>query len=124
MKRTLVAMLLAGILGAIAIVPTLAASHMPAADMCPHDPTVASLLTCVEHMEQNDVIDNDGVATSLSAKLNAAQAADQRGQQDVATRQLKAMIQQITAQAGKHIAQPHANHLIQHTELVIAALDQ
>lgn len=90
---------------------------------CPHvGTTVQSLQTCVEHALENGHIDNAGVATSLLAKLDAAQAALDRGQTSVAINNLKAFIQEVRAQGGVHIRPPHDEHLVRHAQAVIGAL--
>lgn len=119
MKRTFVVTILAGILAVLAVSPALAQPH-PGSDMCPHDPTIGSVPACIVQMEEMDVIDSAGVANSLQAKLAAAQSTQDRGQSDVAVRILTALMHQLEAQSGKHIAEPHASHLIQHVEMVIS----
>ena len=49
-------------------------------------PTIQALRDCVQHAVDQGLIDNAGVATSLFAKLDAAQAAQDRGQPTVAER--------------------------------------
>lgn len=122
MKRTFVGTLLAVILATLAVSPALAQSQQPGSDMCPHDPTISSLQTCIGHMEEMEFIDSAGVANSLQAKLTAAQSAQNRGQSDVTVRMLTALVHQVEAQSGKHIAEPHASHLVQHVEMVILEL--
>lgn len=122
-----------GILSAITVVAGLLVSLLaagpvraqpPMMDTCPHEATVASLRTCVQHAADEGVIDNRGVAGSLLAKLDAAQAAVERGQPAVAVEVLAAFVREVEAQAGKHIASPHAEHLAMHARMVIAALQQ
>jgi hypothetical protein len=48
-------------------------------------------------------IANTGVATSLASKLNATQAALQRGDYGTAKQQLNALLNEVNAQAGKHL---------------------
>jgi len=62
------------------------------------------------------------VANSLLAKLDAAQAAVDRGQTSVAINKLQAFINEVQAQAGKHIDSMHAQHMVMHAQLVIQAL--
>jgi hypothetical protein len=93
-----------------------------ATDECGPDLTIASLVACVEHAAQLGHIDNQGVTNSLLAKLDAAQAALDRGQTSVAINTLEAFIHEVQAQAGKHIVQEHAQHLVIHAQLVIQAL--
>lgn len=93
-----------------------------AMDECPHAPTIASLRTCVQHAADHGHIDNRGIAISLIAKLDAAQAALDRGQADVAIKGLEAFVRELDAQTGKHIVAEHAAHLRMHAKDVIAAL--
>ena len=92
------------------------------ASACPMTHTVQSLHDCVLHARQIGAINNDGIVASLLAKLDAAQAAVDRGQPKVAIQLLQAFIQEVEAQTNVHIAQPHAGHLVMHAEMVIADL--
>jgi hypothetical protein len=91
---------------------------------CAHDPTVQSLRDCVVHAAHAGHIDNQGITRSLLAKLDAAQAALDRGQPAVAVNNLNAFVRAVQAQAGKHIAAEHAAHLVMHAQEVIDALGQ
>jgi len=91
-------------------------------DDCALTPTIASLTTCVEHAASQGLITSQGVANSLLAKLDAAQAAFDRGQTSVAINDLQAFIYEVQAQAGKHIDSMHAQHMVMHAQLVIQAL--
>ena len=84
--------------------------------------TIASLHHCVGHAYDMGHITNKGVANSLLAKLDAAQAALDRGQPGVAVNLLHAFINEVNAQAGKHIVADHAGHLVEHARNVITAL--
>lgn len=95
-----------------------------ASDGCPLDTTVQSLHVCVQHAADQGFIDNQSVANSLLAKLGAAQNAVNRNQPDVAANQVQAFIQEVQAQAGKHIDQMHAEHMIAHAQAVIQALEE
>lgn len=94
----------------------------PMTDTCPHEATVTSLRACVRHAADEGVIDNRGVVNSLLAKLDAAEASAERGQPAVAAAILAAFVREVEAQAGKHIASPHAEHLAMHARMVIEAL--
>lgn len=99
----------------------------PALAMDGHDcsgdmTTISSLPHCVDHALAMGHIDNAGVAASLQAKLDAAQAALDRGQTGVAINILDAFILEVSAQSGKHIDADHATHLIHHAEMVQMAL--
>jgi len=91
-------------------------------DDCVHASTISSLRTCVQHAADQGFIDNQGVTNSLLAKLDAAQAAQNRGQTSEAINQLDAFIHEVQAQAGKHIDPMHAQHLVMHAQMVIQAL--
>ncbi len=91
-------------------------------DDCVHAPTISSLRTCVQHAADQGFIDNQGITNSLLAKLDAAQAAQDRGQTGAVINLLNAFIHGVQAQADKHIEQEHAQHLVMHAQLVIQAL--
>jgi hypothetical protein len=84
--------------------------------------TIESLHHCVDHAVEMGHITNAERVQSLYAKLDAAQAALDRGQTDVAVNILNAFINQVGAQSGKLILDPHGEHLIMHAEAVICAL--
>ncbi len=86
---------------------------------CAHD---AALVSLRDHVAMGNHIDNQGVARSLVAKLDAAQAALDRGQPAVAASLLNAFIQDVQAQSGKHISAEHAGCLINHAGEVISSL--
>ena len=87
---------------------------------CPHDgPTIAELLHCVELGVSAGHIDNTGIANSLFAKLDAAQAALDRGQPAQAINVLGALANQVAAQKGKHIDAQHADHMLSHIQRVV-----
>jgi hexosaminidase len=86
------------------------------------DVTVDSLYHCVHHAIEMGHISNVGVGNSLLAKVDAAQAAVDRGQPKVAVRILGAFIHEVEAQAAVHIDPEHAAHMIMHAEMVIDAL--
>jgi hypothetical protein len=58
----------------------------------------------------------------LLAKLNAAQAAYDKGNSTTAVNILNAFINQVNAQSGKSIDPQHAGHLINHAMDVISHL--
>lgn len=84
--------------------------------------TIEALRHCVHHALEAGHITNVGVANSLFAKLDAAQASLNRGNTHTAINQLQAFINAVGAQAGKHIVSEHAEHMIHHAHGVIAAL--
>lgn len=87
-----------------------------------HDSTIEALSHCVEHAIRGGHITSVGVATSLISKLDAAQRAELRGQRAVAARIVGAFIYEVQAQAGIHIEEGHAEHMIGHAQEVIAQL--
>jgi hypothetical protein len=89
---------------------------------CEHETTIESLRECIVHAADMGHIANQGVAKSLLTMLDAAQAALDRDQTHVAVNILHAFIQEIEAQAGKHIDSDHAAHLVSHARAVIDAL--
>jgi len=117
MRLLLIALTLL-VLGLIAPIP----ARAQAMDECPHEATIQSLRTCVQHAAEHGHINNQGVTRSLLAKLKAAQAAQDRGQSEVAVNLLEAFVREVRAQANKHILQEHAEHLLMHAQAVIQAL--
>jgi hypothetical protein len=91
-------------------------------DACVHEATIQAVRACVQHAAEHGHITNLGVARSLLAKLDAAQAALDRGQAGVAAGILRAAVREVGAQAGIHIVAEHAAHLQTHLRDVIAAL--
>jgi hypothetical protein len=104
--------------------PALAQSE----DACPHHDmmaTVQALIKCVQHASDQSFITEPDITDSLLDKLYSAQAAVDRSQPAVAVNILHAFVNQVQAQAGKHIVPAmHADHLEQHAQRVIAALDR
>ena len=123
MKRRLLVLALVTItaLAGISLIAT-GAARAQTTDECTLTPTIAALTTCVEHAASQGIIDNQGVTNSLLAKLDTAQAALDRGLTSVAINDLQAFINEVQAQAGKHIDAMHAQHMVMHAELVIQAL--
>ena len=118
-NRILSVFVLLALLTAALAVPAFASDE----NMCSHDMnTVESLHHCVNHALEMGHIANAGVGNALLAKLNAAQAAADRGQPAVAINLLSAFINQVQAQSGVQIDAMHAEHMIMHAEMVIAAL--
>lgn len=97
---------------------------IPARADCPSmmAPTLEDLHHCVQHAATSGVIDNEGVATSLLAKVSAAEAAAAHGDLGAAVNILQAFINEVQAQSGVHIEADHAEHMIQHVGAVIDAL--
>lgn len=112
------------ILALIAALLLLAAPAFAADSMtCDHNgATIQSLHDCVMHAFDMGHVDNKGVANSLMAKLDAAQAAMDRGNTDATINKLNAFIKEVNAQTGMHIAANHAGMLVEHAQNVITAL--
>jgi hypothetical protein len=112
------------ILLTVVVLGVLVAGPAPAQaqDMCSHEPTVQALRECVQHAIAEGHIDDSTIAQSLLAKLDAAQAALDRGQPAVAVQILRAFVYEVQAQAGVHIDAEHAAHMVMHAQIVIAAL--
>jgi len=118
---TMRVLLIALSLVALGLIAPLPARAQPMDD-CPQVATIQSLRACVQHAADLGHIDNQGVTLSLLAELDAAQAALDRGQTGVAVKVLEAFVQEVGAQAGTHILQEHAEHLVMHAQAVIQAL--
>lgn len=84
--------------------------------------TVISLHHCIQHAIEMGHVSNAGVANSLLRKVDAALAAEDRGNTSVAVRILEAFINEVEAQAGIHIDSTHADHMITHATNVIVDL--
>ncbi|MGE5138766.1 MAG: FIMAH domain-containing protein, partial [Rudaea sp.] len=82
--------------------------------------TTQSLKATVNRLFAEGKIDDASVRDSLLDKLNAAQAALDRGDIKTATNQLNAFINQVKAQSGKHITRDAAALLIADANYVIA----
>ncbi len=118
MKRWLL-ILTAAALSLLVVSPALAQEDMG----CTHDdPTIAALRECVIHAREMGHIDSDQVAQSLLKKLDQAQASLDSDKVDNAIGKLGGFIEQVQEQSGEHIDPMHAEHLIEHAQLVIAAL--
>ncbi|MCU0507567.1 MAG: hypothetical protein MUC34_04045 [Anaerolineae bacterium] len=91
--------------------------------VCDHGgTTIESLHHCVNHAYDMGHITDAGVKKALLAKLDAAQAALDRGQTKTALNLLNAFVEQVNEEAGVTIDAEHAMHLVMHAENVIAAL--
>lgn len=66
--------------------------------------TASSLSNVINQLLGAGCIDNSGIATALLAKLTAAQSDIAAGSLSTAINTLKAFINQVNAQSGKHIA--------------------
>jgi hypothetical protein len=107
-------------LSLLAVSPALAHEEMG----CAHDATtIASLRECVVHAREMGHIDSDRVAQNLLKKIDKAQASLDSGKVNNAIGLLEGFIEAVDEQAGEHIDPMHAEHLIHHAHLVIAALN-
>jgi hypothetical protein len=86
---------------------------------CP--PTIEGLSECINHHYSEGNI-SQGTYNSLLAKVDAAQAARDRGQVDTAGNILNALIKQVSAQSSKNITSEAAGHMIMHAQMVIENL--
>ncbi len=90
---------------------------------CVHDATtIASLRDCVVHAWEMGHIDSDNLAQNLLKKLDQAQTKLDRGKVEDAIDKLEDFVNKVENQSGKHIDPVHAEHLIHHAHLVMAAL--
>jgi pimeloyl-ACP methyl ester carboxylesterase len=74
--------------------------------------TIESLLGAVQHLCASDDIDNRGICTALTHKLNHARQRRDAADIQAAARALHAFINQVEAQAGQHISDRGARILI------------
>ena len=116
--RIMILILIAAVHSLFSVAPTSAQML----DDCSHTPTIAALRTCIQHAINNGDINTVGVGRSLLTKLDTAQKSVDRGQPVAALNQLNAFINELDAQAGKHITIDHATHLRLHAQHVIAVL--
>ena len=106
-------------LSLLAVSPALAHEDMG----CAHDvATIASLRECVVHAWEMGHITSNQVAQNLLKKLDKAQAYLDRGKVEKAIDKLEDFVEQVEEQSGRHIDPMHAEHLIEHAQMVIAAL--
>ena len=118
MKRWLVVFMVVA-LSLLAVSPALAHEDMG----CAHDETtIASLRECVVHAREMGHIDSDQIAQNLLKKLDKAQASLDSGKVNNAIGLLQGFIEAVEEQSGQHIDPMHAEHLIHHAYMVIAAL--
>ncbi len=110
------------VLVAVCVVSLLVVLPASAETMPCDQTTIQSLADCVQHAAQMGAIDNQGVANSLLAQVSAAQSAANHGDTAAAVKILQAFINEVRAQAGKHIDAAHAGHMVMHAQNVRAAL--
>ncbi len=85
-------------------------------------PTADSLLETIGDMYAEGLIDNAGIANSLASKLDAAIKKIEQGKVETAKNILEALINQISAQSGKHISAEVAEALIADIEYILDSL--
>jgi hypothetical protein len=106
-------------LSLLAVSPVLAQEDMS----CALDAaTIASLRECVVHAREMGHIDSDQIAQNLLKKLDKAQASLDSGKLNSALDKLEEFVETVQEQSGQHIDPMHAEHLIHHAHMVIAAL--
>jgi len=88
----------------------------------PVEPTIDTLIMLVEDFYDQGDIDNDDIKESLLDKLYAADKMMDRGKTKTAKNILKAFINHLKAQSGKHVKANAANMLIADAEHVISNL--
>ena len=84
--------------------------------------TIDELKTEIEELGSDGEIDNQGIGTSLLAKLNVAQMLIDDGKTDQAQNILNAFISEVQAQSGKHITPEAADILIESAEYILSHL--
>ena len=84
--------------------------------------TIDELKSEIEELSSEGEIDNQGIVTSLLAKLDAAQKLIDEGKIDQAKNLLNAFLNEVQAQSGKHIAREAAELLIQAAEYILSNL--
>jgi hypothetical protein len=83
---------------------------------------IASLLRDLDEACEGGDIAPRGICRSLQAKLQAAEAALERGQPRTAVNQLRAFLAQLKAQRSKHVSEAAYQRLKSGAEALIAAL--
>ncbi len=86
--------------------------------------TIQSLLAGVQHAADAGLIDDHGVIGSLLAKLDAAQAAFDRGQPSAAVHLIQSFMREVSAQNDHHIDAMQAQRMLTHAQRVIQALEE
>jgi len=76
----------------------------------------------IEELGSEGEIDNQGIVTSLIAKLNVVQKLVEDGKIDQAENILNAFINEVQAQSGKHITPEAADILIESAEYILSHL--
>jgi hypothetical protein len=84
--------------------------------------TAASISAVIADFVTGKAIDDSGIAQALNSKLTTAQAYINMGDKTDAISTLGAMINQLSAQSGKHITAPAAAVLITDTQVLQSSL--
>ena len=93
--------------------------------MEPYSPlprTIGELKSEIEELGLEGEIDNQGIVTSLLAKLDVAQKLIEEGKIDQAKNTLNAFINEVQVQSGKHITPETAEILIESAEHILSDL--
>ncbi|MEM5872198.1 MAG: hypothetical protein QW051_04985 [Candidatus Aenigmatarchaeota archaeon] len=85
-------------------------------------PTISELIELKHQLYELGSIDNYGIVKSLDAKLNAAKLALEHSENDTAKKILKAFINEVLAQSGKHINSEAASKLVTYGEAILTSL--
>ncbi len=86
--------------------------------------TFDGTLADIANSSQLGLIDNNGIAQSLTAKIQAAAAAAQRGQQKTSGNMLNAFSDEVRAQSGKHVSSLAAQVLLEDSDSLIRELSR
>lgn len=89
-----------------------------------NEATIQALLAGVQHGADAGLIDDHGVIGSLLAKLDAAQAALDRGQPSAAVHLIQSFMREVSAQTDHHIDATQAQQMLTHAQHVILALEE
>jgi 5'-nucleotidase/UDP-sugar diphosphatase len=81
--------------------------------------TIQAIIDAVNLYYEEGMVDNAGVYNSLLQKLDAAQAAWDKGKANLVSNVLHALINEVTAQSGRHIDPDAANALTMDVQSVI-----
>lgn len=86
--------------------------------------TPESLLETIDELLGDGSINNEGIANSLTVKLDAAIKMIEQGNIKTAVNILNALINEINAQAGKHITLEAVEALLEDIEAILAGLEE
>lgn len=89
---------------------------------CVQISTIDALEACVKHAASQGIITDRGVTRSLLAKLDAAEKDLKQGDTTNAIDQLKAFIDEVQAESGKHIDAAHVQQMVMRVQMMIPSL--